>query len=678
MTVKISEIVNSLPVPSNEDRYPIVDASANETKFITHGMLNDLYAPRFVTATGANTAFSIPNILSRRVYFDDFGVIGTNGIVDHNLTTANNAAIIYALAQCLSLGYKEIRFTPGKNYGISRRINLTNNPGITVIQEGANLIPNVISGGDPRHDIYYAEGASTTGWQNLSADRLANTFSVTTSSPISGASVGKWLDIKSDRVVGIDADPLITRANPFQTRQLVTRKIVAISGNTYTFDKPLTYDFFTTDNAQAGLATIVENIRLVNPSCGDNNYDDVTGGYNYIRQFARGINFKRCANIKIEYPRFQGNKTRAEISTTGGRTGLLLSSCYNAFVSDIDFRNLLGYGIACSGNTENVIVNNGYCEDVRHATDTTWASSSNTYEGEVNNITFKSIMAYKCTQSGHSTHNTGLNVSFYNCSSYASGTQEGAYGMIIRNDQTFIQGGEHRYNTLDGVSTQDGGKDTIVEGVICKNNNRYGVKNSNTWVEYSNCKILDNGNAGYLSACGIISGGDVERNIYAFQASFVSGFNQPLIINNVYAPASTGRQTIGVLCSANYEVQNLTLNSNKLIGYGDFVISVPTGLNQNIPLSDGNNQTHLSVDGGRLRGEATLSGGVTSAIANTSVRNLAGTSIRGRLLSNIRVKPRLPVNSGAYTVEIIDRVSFIIKSSNPADASTVMWEITGI
>lgn len=677
MTIKISEIPNSLPVPSNEDRYVIVDSSANETKFITQGMLNDLYSPRLITATGANTPISMPNIMARCIYFDDFGVVGTNGIVDHDLTTANNSAITYALSQCASLGYKEIRFTPGKNYGISRRINLTNNPGITVIQEGANLIPNVISGSDPRFDIYFAEGASTSGWQNLSIDRLANAFTITTSSPISGASVGKWLDIKSDRVVGINTDPTITRVNFFQTRQLITRKIVAISGNTYTFDKPLLYDFLTTENAQAGLATIIENLRLINPSCGDNNYDDLTGGYNYIRQFSRGINFKRCANIKIESPRFQGNKTRDEISTTGDRTGLLLSSCYNATVSNFDMRNLLGYGVACSGNTENVIFNEGYGEDVRHATDTTWASSSNTYEGEVNNITFKNIMAYKCTQSGHSTHNTGQNVSFYNCSSYGCGTQEGAYGMIIRNDQTFIQGGEHRYNTLDGVSTQDGGKDTIIEGVISKNNNRYGMRNL-LWADYSNCKVLDNGNAGYLSACGIISGGEIERNLYAISATFVSGLTQPLIINNTYAPFSTGRQTVGVLCPTNYDVQQLTINSNKFIGYGDFVISVPTGLNQNIPLSDGNNQTHLSVEGGRLRGETVLSGGVSPVIANTSVRNLAGTTTRGRLLSNIRCKARLPVNSGSYSVEIIDKVSFIIKSSNPSDASTVMWEITGI
>lgn len=677
MTIKVSEIVNSLPTPSNEDRYVVADISANETKFITQGMLNDLYSPRLITATGANTPISMPNIMARRIYFDDFGVVGTNGIVDHNLTTANNAAIIYALSQCASLGYKEIRFTPGKNYGISRRINLTNNAGITVIQEGANLIPNVISGSDPRFDIYYAEGDVTTGWQNLSADRLANAFSITTSSPISGASVGKWLDIKSDRVVGINAEPTITRVNFYQTRQLITRKIVAISGNTYTFDKPLLYDFLTTENAQAGLASIVENIRLINPSCGDNNYDDLTGGYNYVRQFSRGVYLKRCAGIKIESPRFQGNKTRDEISTSGGRTGLLLSSCYNANVYDFDMRNLLGYGVACSGNTENVVFTNGYGEDVRHATDTTWASSSNTYEGEVNNITFKNIAAYKCTQSGHSTHNTGQNVSFYNCSSYGCGTQEGAYGMIIRNDQTFIQGGEHRYNTLDGISTMDGGKDTIIEGVISKNNNRYGMRNL-LWADYSNCKVLDNGNAGYLSACGIITGGEIERNLYAISATFVSGLTQPLIINNVYAPASTGLQTIGVLCPTNYDVQQLTINSNKFIGYGDFVISVPTGLNHNIPLSDGNNQTHLSVDGGRLRGEAVLSGGVSAAIANTSVRNLAGTTTRGRLLTNIRCKARLPVNSGSYSVEIIDKVSFIIRSSNPSDASTVMWEITGI
>ena len=41
--VKISEIVNSLAVPSTEDRYLIDDISAEETKYITHGMLNGLY-----------------------------------------------------------------------------------------------------------------------------------------------------------------------------------------------------------------------------------------------------------------------------------------------------------------------------------------------------------------------------------------------------------------------------------------------------------------------------------------------------------------------------------------------------------------------------------------------------------------------------------------------------------
>lgn len=610
------------------------------------------------------------NIANTIPTFDDFGVIGRTGIVQSTDYALNSTGIDFALTECLRLGYKEIRFKQGKNYGISRRINLTNYSGLTIIQDNASLIPApIVEEVTPRFDIYYAEGSATTGWKYLSGDKLPNAFNITTNEAIVGAVVGSWLDIKSDAI--------FSGNNPKLTKKLVTRKIVAISGTTYTFDKPLNEDFLVSDNAQAGLATIVENIRLINPSSGTPDYDDITGDYDYVRQFSRGVNFERCSNILIESPRFQGNKLRDELSTSGGRTGVLLNAVYGGIVKDSYYANLLGYGVAAAGNSEDIYCYGGYGEDVRHVFDTTWASSEGLTLGRCRNINFYDFKAYKTTHSGGSTHAEAVDVSIYNFSSDSCGTQAASNGLIIRNDDTFVQGGTNRYNTNDGVRLLDGGANATLENVTAKNNIRHGFSNA-LWADYNNCKSFDNGNSGYATTCGTITGGKSERNGYAVFMEYVSGLTTPQTITNLYAPFSTDAQTVGVLLQTGYVPQQLTINSNKFIGYNDFVISVPSDNNSDIPLSDGHNQIHYSVAGGRLRDEVTLSAGVSSAILTTSVRNLEGTTTRGRLLSNIPVKARLPVNSGSYSVEIIDKTSFIIKSSNPLDASTVMWEITGI
>lgn len=613
--------------------------------------------------------FATPNFGNKVITFDDFGAIGDGNIANKNV---NSNAIILALQKCVEYGYKEIRFSPNKNYVIRQRINLSANSGLTIIQDGAIITPAEITTADPRFDIYFCQGTAadiTTGTL-LSADRLKNAFNITTTAPIAGATKGKWLEIWSDG--------LLSGSNPTGSKYRIARKIYAVSGNTYYFDRPLDYDFLTSHNAKAGLCTYAENIRLVNPRVGDDAYDDTIGQYQYIRQFARGINFSRVNNVKIESPHIQGNKTRDEPSPDGGRTGINIANCQQTTITDAFTKNLLGYGISSSGHNENMTVRGLYGNDVRHTFDGhVWASTNGLYIGESNNISFADITSEYTTHSGVSTHAGGRNISAYNVNVSFSGTQEASFGAIIRNDNFNLTKGLFQYNTLDGVSQKDDADNAVITNVTCQHNARVGFNNGKHST-LNGCHALKNSLGGMSGNSIQINGGSSVDNTYAVIANYYEPETRLFEINNLYMPYSAD-QVIGVLIEPNFNTNNLILNNNDCTGYGDFLFSIPTGQQDfYYPRTNGRNKLRDHTVGGETFGVVDFASASTEIINTSSIRRLwsSATGTRGRYVSEIK----LTVIEASVSVTVSSRirtssVSFEITASA---ACKVRWEITGV
>ena len=675
--VKITEITNSLPTPDIADKYLIVDISADETKFITQGMMNDLFTPKLITATGANTAITMPNIMARRPYFEDFGAIG-------NGTTNDSPAIAYAISQCLSLGYRSLSGTPGKKYNINQAVTLSalgnaNRNSFELIMDGCEFVPAEITGGVTLFDIIRIQGAEPSTYQNLSSNAFKNAFSITTSAPISGAVKGSWIGIRSNKVL----NTLIADT------QYILLKCVAISGNTYYFDEPLTYDFLTADTARAGLATVRENFRLIAPKCGGEDYDDTTGQYNYVRQFGSFANINHARNILIESPYFQGNKIRGTDSNLlGARSGIKFTHSHDVTVKDFIGKNISWYDVHFGGACKNGRVLGGFGNDCRHTLDIT---DGDTTGGEPNNIRFENVDSYNTTQSGISTHANGRNISFYKCNSYSSGTAEASYGYIIRGIGHEFDQCKAFYNTLSGFHSVAGAENTITRNCESAFNGGDGFQNLNSSADRINCYSHDNTGAGYYTVCGRVTGGKSERNAYAFRLFYLFGETREQIFEYVYAPFSTGIQTVGLLISSGFTgvtgytpQEQCLMASNEMIGYGDFLVQVPSGTNTQVPKTDGKNKIYQATRTNPLKGQVTLAGNVTTVNSSTiiggysmgAIRNMAVSTTRGKQISKINLSVVSAVNAGVISPgDLINATSFKIYSTSATDNSIVQFEI---
>lgn len=602
----------------------------------------------------------------RAHYFDDMGLIGDKPITNANkatLAAQNDIAIVKILEDAKRLGIKELRAKKGSNYAIGSSINLSDYAGIDLIFEGSLIVPATT--GLQIFTIY--GNAPSSGWQTLSADRLSNAFSITTSDPIVGAVKGSWITVKSNA----------TLQNGTDTYE-ITRKVVAVSGSTYTFEVPLEYDFFTADSAQAGLADVLEpefgKWRVIAPACGDDEYEDTTGQFDFTRKFNIGLNIRYANNFILDTPYFQGTKDRTEAEFAG--TGKTAIKFYNVFNSDILYpttKDIKDYGVAILGASHDILVKRSYGNNCRHAWDLTDAAP-----GEPRRVIFDSPTAINCSLSGGSTHKTGREISILNAVNDHNGWFAGSDGMIIRNEDSFIQGGGSNWNTQDGIKFQAGTDKCIVENHRSENNTRDGFNSVDSFIEYNGCHPKGNSGGGFHLTCGNIIGGSSKENAYAVRVAYDATEDRELLVAYLDAPYSSGKQTVGVLIPTNYDTDKLTLNSNKLIGYNDFVYQVPSGLQDNyMPRTNGLNQIHKSVSGGKLVFKVTLSAGASSAISTTSVRRLLGASSRGRLISNIKFDIITASNAGAHWAEIADGSSFTVYSTNTLDASVLKCTITG-
>ena len=609
-----------------------------------------------VTPTGASIALSHATHTARYINVDDFGAKNTGIVSD---ASANNTAIAAALTACLSQGYKELRFTQGGRYVLDSSIVWSEYQGIDMIMDGAEILPKDATGS---YQLITYQGSSPTSWVNLSSDADNDDISITTSSAITGAVKGAWLTIKSNA----------TLPNGSDTYE-VTRRIVAVSGSTYTFEVPLEYNFTTADSAQAGLATVLDKpTRFIGVKSGGEDYDDTTGDYNYARIFGIGMNLKNVANVIVDTPFLQGNKVRTDNSSSySGRSAIKLENAMNCTVKYPYTKDIGWYGVQVLGGGHDVDVVNSYGNNCRHAVDITDAVN-----GEPRRTRFINPTAVNCSIAGISTHPAGQETSILNPHAVSNGWASSAAGILIRSPNVFIQGGVTKFNTSDGLQIQDDADNCTVEGVRSQENGRDGFNSTGVFTTYISCRAINNSSGeGFYTGSGQIKGGRSTGNLRAVRMNYNSGDGRGQLIDGLYAPFSSGQQTVGILIPTSYNAKMLKLRNSEMVGYGDFLYQIPSGLQADYYIdTDGSNTIHESTSGGELTGTVTLSSG-TATVATTSIRNQIGPTTRGPLISKIDLRVVTASSAGQLRVSVNDETSFTITSSNASDASVIYWRI---
>jgi hypothetical protein len=336
------------------------------------------------------------------------------------------------------------------------------------------------------------------------------------------------------------------------------------------------------------------------------------------------------------------------------------------------FKHIAWYGVEIVGACRNIVVHDISGHDCRHTVSYNWISG---YGKPINCHIIGGTADYN-TKSGIDAHpNSAKNCTINNVISQGS---RGDSGYLVRTSGLILDNCQGNKNFFDGLTVRFTDKQVIANNFIAKLNNRDGIRATEYGVKLLNPITEDNVGVGVHASSAFISGGSSERNAYAYRIAYNASDLNRFIINDTYAPFSTGRQTVGVFISNGYDAQKLIVNSNDFTGYGDFVFSVPTGMGTSyVCQTDGNNKIHNSVTGGLLYGTVVFASAGSATVDTTSFRNLiAPTTTRGVLISNVDLKI-LSSASGvtASYRPITDKVSFEITATG---ACTVQWRILGI
>lgn len=507
--------------------------------------------------------------------------------------------------------------------------------------------------------VLSAQG-SEGNYVNLTANMPLYTNEIQTSLALS---VGDWVFVRSEAQ---HDDP--TGPNDPEDPAPITKygQIFQItwnpSANTYRTDCLTEYDFNTADTAQVAKLTVVKNVIIRNAKINN---------ANYTTRFIIGLNCVYLVDSIIENPVFIGSKTKYGVDSAG-RTALKFRNCVNVQVINPRFRHIAWYGVEIVGACRNIVVHDINGHDCRHTVSFNWVNGY----GKPINCHVNGGSADFNTKSGIDFHpNSAKNCTINNVISQGSRQDS---GFLIRASGVILNNCQGNDNFFDGLTVRFTNKQVIANNFIARLNNRDGIRALEYGVMLLNPITEDNISAGIYASSAFITGGSSQRNAYAYRI-----YNNPsdlnnFLINGAYSPASVGRQTVGVFIETGYNAQKVILNNNMLIGYNDFVLSVPDGQGTlYIPQSNKNNKTHMHTVGAETYGTVTFGAGTTTTtIATPAFRHLtAPGGTRGVLTSKVELTILSASPGVSHFVRPKDDGEFDIRSTG---TSVVAWQIMGV
>jgi hypothetical protein len=543
------------------------DADANSSAIWSIDNLPANFDTNKVTIQGGTTARDLNIILKSSRNVKDFGAV-LDGVTD------DRAAANAYLTQLASEGGGQFKIPDSGILGISEKIILNSSNIDFVFEPNSRILPINSNG----FILIEGAGQDPSSWFSLSANSASSTNTITTSSAITNAFAGSWLAIRSSK--------LLSGTNNKGSKVLIYRKITRIVGTTYEFDKPLKYDFNTSDSAEAGVASFYENLQFINPNL--NKYD-------FNHTFSLGISLSQCSNVLFENSQIHGSKTRASASITG-RSFIKLNDCQNNKVDGIKASSCGWYGVEVVGACDKINVINGEFSDTRHAQDVNHATALNSFEGEGNDITFENLTSLNSAEAGFSTHDVGRDVVFQNCKTYNSGLITPASGFYLRNIATRIYNCKSYYASLDGLYADDSALATFIDNFDAISSGRDGIRIDN-YARVSGLNASSNASAGWRMGGGSITNvRTIDNDVYAGSVSYYADAstrsqNEKIVISNWDGPQSAV-QGIGLRLETGSGVvpqRNVFLTGqNTLTGYGNALFSMTSGDNSKLPITDGN------------------------------------------------------------------------------------------
>lgn len=611
-----------------------------------------------VTIKNATEARQLNEILQPIRSVKDFGVLG-DGTDDRNNINS-------AIAQIESESGGIVFFPdPDVDYAISGSLNITSSNVTLSFSPNARLIPIDSSG----FILISALGSDASSFFALNSDALEDEYTITTTNPITGASIGDYISIRSTK--------LLTGTNNKLTRQNIYRKITNISGasnNVYTLDKPLKYDYNISDAAEAGKANFIENLKFINLRLNKKDFN---------HKMSLGASLKYCADVVFETPQVYGTKDKygADID---GRSALKFEACQNVEVRNVSIEHIGWYGVEFTGSCDYCRVINGIIKDVRHAQDINHASTLNTFAGECNDVVFFSITAYNTTRAAFSTHDVGRDIVFSLCKAYNAGYLAQAAGFYIRNVACVVESCKSYYASGDGLYADSSAFAVYVTGFYGIKNDRDGLRISN-YGQVIGLNASENGDAGFSIGGGTILNARTLNNAqFAGRVSYYAdattrAANEQVTITNWTAPRSatqTACLRLETASGVNPE-RNVTLaGENRLTGFGTALFVVSSGDNSQVPLTNQSIITDYGDGTNEISGYATLSSGSVTVTTNKVINTNPTSGTVGRISHNPLLSTAVYSSAGAHFVSsITSGASFNIGSTNGSDASTVKWEL---
>lgn len=477
----------------------------------------------------------------------------------------------------------------------------------------------------------------------------------TTFTSLVSLNVGDWIEFRSDALLPPPNTQVVKNGN--------LRKVVLKSGNIYTLDRPLDYDFLTTDNAVYGVATVLENITIRNVQTNREDFTNIT---------SISYDFLYCANLIIEDCTAIGSKFPFGPDFSP-RSGIKINNCVNVSIIRPTLRHQAWYGVEILGMTDNVVIDTPYGYDCRHTVSVNWSGPF----GQPIDVTTRDGISEKSSLSGFDCHDNGLNVLFENCKSYYSGDD----GFQLRAPNSKAIGCYSYGSVNDGFAGIEGATGLIFEDCTAENNGRNGFNLGYEGGTLINCNGYNNASSGAVMLGGKVSGGKWTDNNFGFDCGGDFSVGTPqyhLEIENIDAPFSADQPRLLFFRGAQArETELVTLRDSKIIGYGANVcIAQGYGSIPNAPVFSGNilfQHTAAQPTSGTLTLVAgTLAVNTTSLIVTNPG---AGTALA--TTPEIRVSMMVPGGTvGAPFVQNLSNgTAFRITSTSATDTSKYKWEL---
>jgi len=562
---------------------------------------------------------------------------------------------------------------------ISSTINLDDYEKIRfVVDKNLRLVPGAAR--LPLFHVGYT--ANVSGWTDLAADAAEGAYSIQVADT-SAFAVGKFLWFQSSAALpnvlnsggGNGGTPL--------NRAQIARLIDKDAGNLY-FDRPLTYDYLVSDDAQVGIA----------PMKGGWSFEGLQWGSladteTFIGQFFSAI---YVYDMRFIHP--VGENSRADMTTASDNTAsnfIGLDAALDVVIDDPQARMIGYYGIAYNGPCNNIEIRGGHLSACRHGFSANWTGTNG--GGEPVDIRHIGTQISNCSLSGVRNHDVGRKFKYIGVRSVGSVSDRGF--LFESYDQSLVDC-EASNNFNDGLYVPPGAKETYVEGGRYDTNGRLGIS-AGEIVKVRGAAIRRNGVIGTKSGCGGVSvvGGefafcnidDNKANAVVYGPNDDGVTLSPLLIHGGKI-TKTANQLACVYQydKAGFDTKLLRMRDVDLTGWNpstDYFVAKGNSSTTPAPTEYQHFGNVLSDEGtgNETRGTAVLVAG-TKTVSTTKVFKYAGsTGNSGGAIAPFISKIRLQLRTAGGTPgnirvsAVTDRTSFVITSDDAADTSTYDWWI---